>query len=312
MRKLSQKGVAIIYISHRLQELKEISNTVSVLRDGELVGTMGIDLATVDNMAKMMFGGVIRKTRPPELEVQCKPVMEVRKLSRRSVFQNVTFQLYEGEVLGIAGMVGSGRTELLRSIFGDEPFDEGEVVLDQQVVTNPSPAKMKKLGVGFVPENRKEVGLIEMLSVRENICLAGRTRISFRGIIWKSRERAVAQKMVDKLDIAVSNMELPVSSLSGGNQQKVVLGNWLNTRPRIMLLDEPTRGIDLYSKQQIFQIIWSLSRGGISSIFVSSELEELVGVCHRLLVMREGRIVDEVRRAEGFQVEKLLALSMGN
>jgi len=212
-------------------------------------------------------------------------------------------------VLGLAGMLGSGRTELLMSLFGAEPSDGGEILVAGRPVPRPSPRRMKEAGVGLTPENRKEHGLVLLLSTRDNLCLAGLDRISAGGLIWEGRQRQPVQKLVHDLQIAVADVEQSVSSLSGGNQQKVVIGNWLNTQPSILLLDEPTRGIDVQAKQQVFQIIWDLSRRGISSIFVSSELEELLEVCHRILILRKGRIAGEVR-PEGLSLDRLFALCM--
>jgi len=311
VRQLADKGVAIIYISHRLQELEEIADRVSVLRDGDLVGTIGIEEANPDTIARMMFGEVVQRERPAGLEVDREPVLEVHGLGKKDTLYDIHFTLYKGEVLGIAGMLGAGRTELVRALFGADTVDRGEVVVGGKIIRHPTPARMKKLGMGLTPENRKDEGLVQMLSVRENICLASLNRISLKGLVWKGRQRVVAEKTVEDLSIDVSDITQVVSSLSGGNQQKVVVGNWLNTEPRVMLFDEPTRGIDVRAKQQVFQIIWDLSRRGISSILVSSELEELIEVCHRILIMRDGRIVDEVSPA-GLQVERLLELSMGD
>jgi ribose transport system ATP-binding protein len=280
-----------------------------VLRDGDLIGTVGIEEATPETIAQMMFGEVVKKARPAGLEVKREPVLEVRHLSRKDELYDIDFTLYKGEVLGIAGMLGAGRTELLRAIFGSDTIDSGEIVVGGRTVTRPRPARMKKLGLGLTPESRKEEGLIPLLTVRDNVCLASLGRLASNGVIWKGRQRAVAEKTVQELRIAVSDVEQLVASLSGGNQQKVVVGNWLNTEPLIMLFDEPTRGIDVQAKQQMFQIIWDLSRRGISSILVSSELEELVEVCHRILIMRNGRIVGEVG-ADGLRVDTLLELSM--
>jgi len=311
IRQLAEKGVAVIYISHRLQELEQIADTVSVLRDGELIGTIGIEEATPETIARMMFGEVVQRVRPADLKVQHEPALEVRHLSSKGRLYDIHFTLRKGEVLGIAGMLGSGRTELLRAIFGADTIDRGEIVLKGRVITSPTPARMKRHGLGLTPENRNKEGLVQLLSIRDNICLSSLNRISLKGLVWKRRQRVVAEKTVKDLRIAVSDVEHAVSSLSGGNQQKVVVGNWLNTKPLIMLFDEPTRGIDVQTKQQIFQIIWDLSKRGISSIFVSSELEELIEVCHRILVMRNGRIVGEVS-PDRLRLDKLLEMSMEN
>jgi len=257
----------------------------------------------------MMFGEIVQKARPGDLPVQIEPVMEVRHLSRKGKFEDVSFTMRKGEVLGIAGMVGSGRTEVLRAIMGVDSFDEGEIHIGRRRIMRPTPARMKRVGLGLTPENRKEEGLVQVLSTKDNLCLASLGRIAVRGMLWPGRQKKVAERVIQDLNISVSNADQLVSTLSGGNQQKVVVGNWLNTEPQIMLFDEPTRGVDIQAKQQIFQIIWDLSKRGISSIFVSSELEELIEVCHRLLIMRHGRIVAEVK-PEGLTMERLLELCM--
>lgn len=306
IRELTRKGVAVVYITHRLQELKEIADNVSVLRDGQLVGTIGVEEATTNTIVHMMFGQVVQKSRPAELEIAPEPVLEVRGLSRRGALEEIDLTLRRGEVLGLAGMLGSGRTELLMSIFGAELADRGQVLVGGRPIRRPSPRRMKEAGVGLTPENRKEHGLVLLLDTRENLCLAGLKRLSAGGIITKGRQRRVVEKLVQDLHITAGDLDESVASLSGGNQQKVVVGNWLNTQPRILLFDEPTRGIDVAAKQQMFQIIWDLSRRGISSIFVSSEFEELLEVCHRILIMQKGRIVGEVR-PENVTLEQLVA-----
>ncbi|MHB0998563.1 MAG: sugar ABC transporter ATP-binding protein [Armatimonadota bacterium] len=309
IRQLAQKGAAIIYISHRLHELPKIADVVSVLRDGNFVGTIPMSEATPKILTDMMFGEIALNTRPASLGSGYEPVLQVKNLTRRRKYENVNFTLYKGEVLGIAGMVGSGRTEVLRAISGADPFDSGEIIINGKSVKKPSPALMKKHGLCLTPENRKEEGLVQIMSTRDNICLAGMDRISLHGLIWEGRQRPIVEKTVSDLQIRVSNTDLNVSNLSGGNQQKVIVGNWLNTYPKIMLLDEPTRGIDVQAKQQIFKIMWDLSAQGISSIFVSSELEELIEVCHRILIMHNGHIIDEIR-PDGLSLTRLFELCM--
>ncbi len=309
LRSLAGQGVAIVYITHRLQELREVADHVCVLRDGRFVGRLSIADATPTALVEMMFGQVVPTHRPAGLKVGKRPVLEVRGLRRGDVLHGVDLTLREGEVLGIAGMLGSGRTELLMSIFGAEPFDAGDIFVDGRPAPSPTPERMKNAGLGLTPENRKQQGVVLPLSTRDNACLAALKRIARRGLIWKGLQRRVVNGLVRDLQIAVADVEQPIASLSGGNQQKVVVGNWLNTQPRIMLFDEPTRGIDVQAKQQIFQIIWDLSRRGISSIFVSSELEELLEVCHRILVLRRGRVACEVP-ADGLRLDRLFAMCM--
>ena len=294
VRQLASTGVAIIYISHRLQELREIADRATVLRDGVHVGTVEISETTSQEIIHLMFGETVQRERPADLLAGRKPLLEVQDLSHQNHFEDINLTLHEGEILGIAGMLGSGRTELLRAIFGAESFDRGQIRVLGREVRSVSPSAMKDLGVAFTPEDRKNDALVQGHSIRFNLCLASMDRIATQGFITRSWEQVIVDEQVDKLSIKIADSEQAVSSLSGGNQQKVVVGNWLATRPRVMLFDEPTRGIDVQAKQQIFQVMWDLSREGIGCVFVSSELEELIQVCHRILIMKHGRIVDEV------------------
>jgi ribose transport system ATP-binding protein len=294
IHRLKEQGVAILYISHRLQELNEIADTVTVLRDGHLVGSESIEKLSSRRIVEMMFGEVEQKSRPGDLIVSDKVALEAKNLTRKDHFSDISFKLHKGEVLGIAGMLGSGRTELLRSLFGADRCDHGELFIDGKRVPLEGPTKMRDLGLALTPENRKSEGLIQILSIRQNICLASMDSISRGGYINREMERAFVKPQVERLDIKTGSEENLISSLSGGNQQKVVIGNWLNTNPKIMLFDEPSRGIDVHAKQQIFQIMWDLSRQGLSSLFVSTELEELLEVCHRILIMKDGKLAGEV------------------
>lgn len=294
VRSLRDQGVIVIYITHKLQELPQIADTVSVLRDGKLVGTVQMKDVQHRDIIHMMFGEVKIQSRPKDITVQNENIMEVKGLSREGWYKDVSFQLKRGEVLGIAGMLGSGRTELLRGIFGADPIDAGEIDVEGKVYKTSDLIKMVKAGVGLTPENRKEQGLILIHSIRDNLCYAS-MKITANGWIENRGKRNLfAERQVKDLDIKISDLDDSCNSLSGGNQQKVVVGNWLNTSPKIMLYDEPSRGIDVSAKQQIFEIMWDQARRGISTIFVSTELEELLEVCHRILIMRHGKIVDEI------------------
>lgn len=294
VKKIRERGVVILYISHRLQELPVIADTVTVLRDGDLVGHRDMADITLGEVVSMMFGDVEHKSLTPPLPGSAKTVLEVRDLTREPFFRNVSFDLREGEILGIAGMLGSGRTELLRSIFGADRFDSGAVVIRGEEVRDFSPEALKRHGLAYTPENRKTQGLVQIQTVVENLTLAGRRRFTNRGIRNKTLEREAAERQVEGLSIKISTLDMPVSSLSGGNQQKVVVGNWLNDLPTVVLLDEPSRGIDVEAKQQIFRIVWKLSQEGIATIVVSTELEELIELCHRILVLRDGGIKQEL------------------
>jgi len=294
VRALRDQGVVVIYITHKLQELPQIADTVTVLRDGKLVGTVEMSAVEHKDIISMMFGQVQIRSRPQDIQVRDDVVMEVKNLSRAAWYQDVNFKVRAGEVVGIAGMLGSGRTELLRGIFGADPVDSGEVIVEGKVYKQANPIKMVKAGVGLTPENRKIQGLILIHSIRENLCYASMHLTANGWIENKAKRDEFAARQVKELDIKIGDISSPCASLSGGNQQKVVIGNWLNTSPKIMLYDEPSRGIDVSAKQQIFEIIWAEARKGVSTIFVSTELEELLEVCHRILIMRHGKIVDEV------------------
>ncbi|MFT5087966.1 MAG: ribose transport system ATP-binding protein [Planctomycetota bacterium] len=295
VRRLAARGVAIIYISHRLQELHQIADRITVLRDGHHIDTRAMADTSAADIVHMMFGEVVQRPRPQDVQVGTQPALRVKNLQRVHAFRDINFTLYEGEVLGIAGMLGAGRTELLKSLFGAEPFDSGQIEIAGQIIATPTPMRMKEHGIAFTPENRKEEALVQTHSIRANMCMAGMKRIARGFYTTRALEQEHVDTQVERLQIKVADTEHTVSSLSGGNQQKVVVANWLNNHPRIVLFDEPTRGIDVQAKQQIFQVMWDLSRDGIASIFVSTELEELHEVCHRILIMQNGRIVDEVR-----------------
>lgn len=296
LRNLKDQGVTMMYISHRMSELAEIADTVTVLRDGKHVGSIEMAASSLDTVVDMMFGDVARATRPARNTDISKenPILQVKSLTRAPAFEDISFDLRRGEVLGLAGMLGAGRTEVLRAIFGADPHDAGEIIMDGQVVDTPAPGSMVELGLGYTPENRKEGGLVQEHSIHNNLSMASLSKLASHGIITKADEAPGVAKQIEQLQIKVDSPALPVSSLSGGNQQKVVIGNWLNTDPKIMFFDEPSRGVDVHAKQQIFQIIWEQAATGLSSIFVSTELEEMLEVCDRILVMKEGRLLGEI------------------
>lgn len=311
IRELKKQDIIIIYISHKLHEIPEITDTITVLRDGKFIGTVHTRDVENKDIIDMMFGDVKIRTLPEDVKPGDKTVLEVKNLSRQDKFENVSFELKEGEVLGIAGMLGSGRTELLKSIFGADPYDSGEIFIKgKKVKKKGSPIVMKSFGVGLTPEDRKNEGLIMKHSIKDNLCYASIDKTSHGWLEDRKLRDEEAIKQVTDLDIKIPDINAPVSSLSGGNQQKVVVGNWLNTKPLIMMYDEPSRGIDVSAKQQIFEIMWDQSRQGISTIFVSSELEELLEVCNRILIMRSGQITGEVY-PQNVNVNELYALSMG-
>ncbi|GAB1481778.1 sugar ABC transporter ATP-binding protein [Treponema sp.] len=310
IRELKKKDVIIIYISHRLQELWEIADTCAVLRDGKFTGQIEMEHATHKQLLSLMFGDVEVKARPADIEASDESVLRVEGLTRKPAYRDISFDLKKGEILGIAGMLGSGRTELLRAIFGADKRDSGKIFVGDLEVKHPNPRIMKSLGLAFTPEDRKNEGLVQILSINDNLNHASLPRITDAIFINRAKEKKFTDRQVRDLDIMIPGTDYPMTSLSGGNQQKVVVGKWLNNEPRIIIFDEPSRGIDVNAKQQIFQIIWDLSRRGISSIVVSSELEELLEVCHRILIMRTGQLVEQVIPEE-LNIEELYSRCMG-
>ncbi|MDA5633236.1 MULTISPECIES: sugar ABC transporter ATP-binding protein [Rhizobium/Agrobacterium group] len=299
IERLRARGVTMIYITHRMSELFEIADTCTVIRDGHYIGAVAMKETTPSAIVGMMFGDAARATRPPRRTLdRAEPVLEVRNLSRSGHFQDVSFDLYPGEILGIAGLLGAGRTELMRAIFGADPVDGGSVMFNGRDMTGASPRDMRKAGLGYTPENRKEVGLVQSLSTADNLCMASLGPISSGGFISRRREQPFVRRQITALHIKCGDPELPVSSLSGGNQQKVVIGKWLNRQPSVMFFDEPSRGVDVQAKSQIFDIIWQKAADGLASIFVSTELEEVLEVADRILVMHHGEVVAEVDPAK--------------
>ena len=309
VKRSREQGIIVIFITHKLNEIHGVADFVTVIRDSRFVGTIPIAQATPKTLVDMMFGETQVLTRPANLPVSDEVVLEVSGLCRRNHFADVSFQLRKGEILGIAGMLGAGRSELLRSIFGADPLDAGTVTVQGERITRPSIPEMKRLGLAMTPENRKDEGLVQMASIQDNLCFASLNNIASLGFLTRRHQEPVVQRWIRELQIKVARAEHPVSSLSGGNQQKVVVGNWLNTAPSIIFFDEPSRGIDVQAKQQIFQIMWDLSRRGLSVIFVSTELEELLEVCHRILIMDRGRITREAD-PETTTLDELYALCM--
>jgi len=309
VRRLAEQGHAIIYVTHRLQEIPHVADSVTVLRDGKDMGTITAAEATPAVIANMMIGADWQRTewgtggQPGEVK------LAVRNLNRKGLLHDVSFEVRGGEVLGIAGLLGSGRTELLRAIFGLDKMDSGEVYVKGELMRDPTPLSMKAHNVGLTPEDRKRQGLVLLFSVQDNLTLASLNRFSSRGILQRSRGATLAREMVKSLDIKTPGLGVATSTLSGGNQQKVVVGNWLNTLPEILLMDEPTRGIDIQAKEQIFHLVRHLASQGLAVVFISSEIEEVLDVADRILVMNQGRITGEVKPDE-IDLEELLARVM--
>ncbi|KZM48984.1 sugar ABC transporter ATP-binding protein [Labrenzia sp. OB1] len=309
VRRLRDLGVTIIYITHRLSELDQIADTVTAIRDGKFVDSVPIKDAGASVILDMMFGDLPPLERPVHTITRDEPVLSARHLALAPHFEDVSFDLYPGEVLGIAGMLGSGRTELLHCLFGALLPDQGEIAVNGQVVTRPDIRTMKALGIGYTSEDRKHSGLVQLLSSHANLCLAGLGRIAPKGWISHTSERPFVDLQIAGLHIKAGDPMLPVSSLSGGNQQKIVVGNWMNNAPEILLFDEPARGVDVQAKRQIYELIWEKAREGLSSIVVSTELEDLTECCDRILVLRDGHIAEDFIN-EGLDTKDIYAACM--
>ncbi|GHT78045.1 putative ribose/galactose/methyl galactoside import ATP-binding protein 2 [Spirochaetia bacterium] len=310
VRTLRQKDIVIIYITHKLQELADIADDITVLRDGKFIGTAEMNSIDHKGIINMMFGEVSIRSRPADMKAQDDIVMRVKNLTRSKYYHDVSFELRKGEVLGIAGMLGSGRSELLRGIFKADPVTSGVVELGGERITHGNPIQMINRRMGITPEDRKTDGLILYNSIKDNLNYASMRKTAIGGFIENRKLRnEYSRRQIEALAIRTSSENNPCDSLSGGNQQKVVVGNWLNTDPLIMMYDEPSRGIDVNAKQQIFEIMWAQARKGVSSIFVSTELEELLEVCHRILIMKNGKIVGQVD-PDICSVEELYATCM--
>lgn len=296
LKMLKEKGVTIIYISHRLEEVFELADRVTVLRDGMHIKTA--DVKDVDRKALIssMVGRELENEYPKQAVEITDTLLEVKNLNRTGVLENINFQLKKGEILGIAGLVGAGRTELARTIFGADKKSSGEIYIRGKKVEINDVTDAIEKKIGLVPEDRKLHGLVLGMSVKQNTSLVGIDKILKNGIINDSLEKKLALDYIDKLRIVTPDEERVVKNLSGGNQQKVVLAKWLAVDSDILIFDEPTRGIDVGAKAEIYRLICNLASEGKGIIMISSELPELIGMCDRILVMHDGRITGEVDR----------------
>jgi ribose transport system ATP-binding protein len=307
---LKEKGVGIIYISHRLEEINKVGDRVTVLRDGHLVGTKGVRETNIDELIKMMVGRELKAKFPYEKrEIKDEVVLRVKNFTSRGHFRDINFSLRRGEILGVAGLVGAGRTELARAIMGVDPIDEGTVEIFGKEIRPKSPGNMIQRGLGVLPEDRKEQGVTQVLSLIQNVTIVALHRVFKKLFIHFGLERKLVTDYVQKLNISTPGLNTQVMYLSGGNQQKVVVAKWLFSQGKILIFDEPTRGIDVGSKFEVHQIMMNLVKDGNSIIMISSELPEILGMSDRILVMREGRLTGELKR-EGATQEKILRYAM--
>jgi rhamnose transport system ATP-binding protein len=312
IRELRAQGVGMIYISHRLEELPQIADRVTVLRDGAYVATRNVKEVDRGEMIRLMVGRSL-ETVFPKIQVPLgEVVLETIGVGcRESGVSQVSLQVRAGEILGLAGLVGAGRTELARVLFGLTPADEGQILLKGTPVRVTSPAKAVELGIAYVPEDRRRHGVILEMPVDANVTLAILRKIAASGLIRFAREREVATTFVKRLGVKTPSIAAPVGNLSGGNQQKVALARWLAAEPVVIILDEPTQGVDVGAKSEIHRLMGELAKNGLAIIMISSELPEILGMSDRIAVMHGGNVVGELTRAQATQ-EKVLEMALGH
>jgi len=297
LRRLAASGVGILYVSHKLDEIFELTDRITVLRDGKYVGTEVTRDVTPDTIIRMMVGRELGDMYPPKSQERGKPLLEVRDLRLPGQSAVNSFTLYAGEVIGFAGLIGSGRTELARAIFGADPKAGGQISLEGRSLRIQSPTDAIRNQIGYLPEDRKAAGLFLDMAVKHNIEAANRTKVTRWGFVSPTRERALAEQYVNQLDIATPNIDQEVRRLSGGNQQKTLIAKWLAINPRILIVDEPTRGIDVGAKSEIHHLLRTLANNGVGVMMISSELPEILGMSDRVFVMYSGRIAAELEAA---------------
>lgn len=302
IRQLKKDGCGIVYISHRLEELQHIVDRVTILRDGQFITSMNFADTTLPEIISHMVGREIKEKFP---RVECKKgrkILEVKKLNAGKLVRDINFELYEGEIVGIAGLMGAGRTETTRAIFGVDPKESGEIILDGETVSIKCPKDAIQHGIVLAPEDRKKDGLCTKLSIRENIALPNLDILcSKAGVVSKKKESEMVKKAEKDLQIKMSSGEISAGSLSGGNQQKIVVGKWLARNSRVVIFDEPTRGIDVAAKVEIYHLMNSLKQQGVGVLFVSSEMPEVLGISDRILVMCDGKITGELDTKDATQ-----------
>jgi ABC-type sugar transport system ATPase subunit len=308
---LKARGVTMIYVSHRMPELFRLCDRISVLRDGKYVGTVDREHATQDAIVRMMIGRSVADYFPQHLSAAPgKTILKVRGLTSPGIFEEVSFEIRAGEIVGFAGLVGAGRSEVAKAIFGLDASARGHVELEGEPLKLGSVRQSMRRGIGLLPEDRKRQGLVLMMSCRTNLSMAMLDRVSFMGLLNGRRERNIAEDFFEKLRVRAPSIETPVSGLSGGNQQKIAISKWLARGAKLLIVDEPTRGVDVGAKAAIHQLIDDLARQGVAIMLISSELPEVVNLSRRILVMRNGRLVGEIPREKATQ-ESVLRLMAG-
>jgi len=307
IRKLNSTGMTVIYISHRLEEVFNLAQYITVLRDGRHVDTMPTDGVNRNKLISLMVGRELINEYPKENVIIGKPLLEVRNLHRKGVLESINFYIRQGEILGFAGLVGSGRTETARAVLGIDKIDSGEIIWKGNSVVHNNFRQAIKNGMGLVPEERKTQGLVQILAVKENITMVNPVPVMKAGIVRPKLENRYGKEYVEKLHIATPSLETQAQFLSGGNQQKVVIAKWLMQHSDVIFMDEPTRGVDVGAKVEIYMLMNELIHQGKAIVMISSELPEILGMSDRIMVMHEGKIVGELSRNDATQ-EKIMSL----
>ncbi|UBU17478.1 sugar ABC transporter ATP-binding protein [Nonomuraea gerenzanensis] len=304
---LRESGAAVLFISHRFDEIFALCQRVTVMRDGRWVSTGPAAELTVDELVRRMVGREVSSLYPKTDTTAGRPRLEVRSLTRHGVFADVGFTVRGGEIVALAGLVGAGRSEVARAVFGVDRYDEGEVLVDGERLPRGDTAAAIAAGLALVPEDRRQQGLVMELSVERNATLTRRWSLSRLGLLFGGGERAAAREWSERLRVKTARLTDPVSTLSGGNQQKVVLAKWLSTEPRVLIVDEPTRGIDVGTKAEVHRLLSELAGQGVAVLMISSELPEVLGMADRVLVMHEGRLVADLPRTRADEESVMLA-----
>jgi simple sugar transport system ATP-binding protein/ribose transport system ATP-binding protein len=296
IRLLRQRGTTIVFVSHFLEEVLDLADTVTVLKDGELVRTAPAQNETPDRLIESMVGRPLDRVFPEKIfpPADAKTVISIRGLTTDKLLRDISFDVKQGEIVALAGLIGSGRSEVAHAIFGASPIDSGQVTVDGKPVAVKSARRAISRGIALLPESRRQQGLLLMRSISENVTLAHLGDITRIGLIRSREETTRVNELMKDLDIRAPDRKVRVASLSGGNQQKVLFGKWLFRQPRLLIADEPTRGIDVGAKQHIYRLLRALASQGVAVILISSEIEEVMGLAHRVLVMRQGRVIAEL------------------
>jgi rhamnose transport system ATP-binding protein len=310
VRSLRDEGAAIMFISHRFEEIIALCERVTIMRDGKHVATELVADLTVDDMIRRMVGRDLSALFPKQDVAAGDVVLEVDGLTRAGVFSDITFSVRAGEIVALAGLVGAGRSEVMQAVFGVDPYDSGTVTVLGKRLRPHSPRAAMAAGMALVPEDRRQQGLVMELSVERNVTLPRARTLARLGLLWGANERNEAWRWTRRLQTKLGRLSDPVGTLSGGNQQKVVLAKWLSTGPKLLIVDEPTRGIDVGTKAEVHRLMSSLAAEGIAIVMVSSELPEVLGMADRIIVLREGRISAELSRAEATE-ESVMYAAMG-